>query len=360
MNVIKNISFKNTPYEYYDHPLLTADEEDRKLLDASLTNLQAFHNPKQYSGINWEDGTRMMEFPKFHRGEKYQLPVNEYSIIQYDSVNVKIHFGTVENYSCGEGKKVEIIGDAIGNYHLDKVYPLLNFEGRSWQHFCQDCLPILMFGLDFIKQNPDVDLLIYEPGSWSKETFLELMKYFNLDNRVVFIPYGAEIFLNIKTLYNFEAQPTVPVCWWNNWFYETANQYLNTSDKNTNVILVHRKNSRCIENFEEISNILKKYSKSNKLNYLVIDPSEYNASDLFEMFNNAHTVLSPNGGANFHMLFCNKNTKFIEIGFTDWSYILYNIASSIKFKYYVIPIKGHNHTLKFHISPEKIKTILNN
>jgi hypothetical protein len=359
MNIIKHISFEDTPYAYYDHPLLTADEEDRELLDTSLTNLQGFHDPSHYMGVFWETGTPMMKYPKFHRNEKYKLPVNDYYIKQYDSVNVKIHFGTIENHRCGEGSKVEVVGESQGEYHLNKVYPLLNFEGRSWQHFSQDCLPILMFGLDLLNQNPDIDLLVYEPDSWVRETFLELMKYFNLSNKVVFIPYGAEIFLNIETLYNFEATPLIPVCWWNNWFYEKANQMLSLSENNTNVILVHRKNSRRIENITEISDTLEKYSKLNNLNYQVIDPSEFKASELFELFSNAHTVLSPNGGANFHMLFCNKNTKFIEIGFTDWSYILYNIASAIKLKYYVLPVKGHNNTLQFYISPKKLETILN-
>ena len=85
MKIIKTISFKDTPYEYYQYPILTADEEDRNLLDTSMTNIQGFHKYGEYNGYNWKDGTTpMMFFPKFHRGEKYQLPINNYSIKQYN------------------------------------------------------------------------------------------------------------------------------------------------------------------------------------------------------------------------------------------------------------------------------------
>ena len=238
MNIVKAVSFKNTPYEYYQHPILTADEEDRNLLDTSMTNIQGFHRHGEYNGYNWGDGTPMMFFPKFHRGEKYQLPVNDYNIKQYDSIQIKIHFGTVENYRCGEGKRIEVLGNT-DQFDLEKIYPILNFEGRSWQHFMQDALPILMFGLDLLKQDPSIDILMYEPTSWIKDTFLEVMSYFNLDNKVVFVPYGVEIQLGVKTLYNFEADPTVPVCWWNNWFYEEAHKLFSQSEKNENVIIVY-------------------------------------------------------------------------------------------------------------------------
>jgi capsular polysaccharide biosynthesis protein len=358
MNIVKAVSFKNTPYEYYQHPILTADEEDRNLLDTSMTNIQGFHRHGEYNGHNWSDGVPMMWFPKFHRGEKYQLPVNDYYIKQYDSSQVKIHFSTVEGYRCGEGRKIEIIG-TTDQFDLEKVYSILNFEGRSWQHFMQDALPILMFGLDLLKKDPSIDILMYEPTSWIKDTFLEVMSYFNLDNKVVFVPYGAEIQLGVKTLYNFEADPTVPVCWWNSWFYEEANKLFSQSEKNENVIIIARQKSRYIENFDEISNILEQYALQNNLNFYKVDPGNLTPQELFSIFSKAHTVLCPNGGASFNMMFCNKNTKFIEVGFTEWSYVLYNLASGIKLKYYVIPIKGHNNTPSYHLQLNKIEKILN-
>jgi hypothetical protein len=359
MNVIKEVSFKNTPYEYYQHPILTADEEDRGLMDTALTNAQGFHRLEENSGQTWTDGTPMINYPKFHRNEKYQLPVNDYRIKQYDDVMVKIHYGTIEGYRCGEGRKVEVIGKANGEFTLDKVYSLLNFEGRSWQHFMQDALPILMFGLDTLRKDPSIDIMMYEPTSWLNGTFLEVMSYFNLDNKVVFIPYGQEIVLNVKTLYNFEADPTIPVCWWNNWFYEGANKIFNTSTENKNVIMIARSNSRFIENFDEIAQIVEEYATANNLNFYKVDPANLSPQDLFSIFNKAHTVLSPNGGASFNMMFCNPNTKFIEVGFTEWSYILYNMASAIKLKYYVLPIKGHNLTPSYYLSPDKVKKIIN-
>lgn len=358
-NTLKYKSFIGTDYEYYNHPILTCDEADRFILDKAQTTSFIFQDQKYYNGNHWEDGRPMIGYPKWHRGESYKLDVNEYFINEYDSVKIRIYDGSVENSIGHEGRKIEIVGEADGEYQLNKIYSLLNFEGKSWQHFTQDCLPMLIFAIDFLKENSDVDLLVYEPHTWKVETFFELMKYFNLDNKVVFIPHGFNYELNVKTLYNFDANSTVPTWWWNNWFYEEIKKYIPSSQLNNNVILVERPNFRSLKNSNEVSDILQEYARSNKLNFHRINPSDLEPDELFSIFSEAHTVVSPHGGANYNMIFCNANTKFVELCFTNCMYTLYNIASSIKCKYYIIPTEGHNNTQNFYLPIEKIKKIIN-
>ena len=358
-NIIKHLSFVDTNYEYYSHPILTCDEDDRILLDIAQTTSMIFHSSSQYNGKYWMDGRPMIQYPKWHRGESYKLDVNEYFIKQYDSVKIRVHDGSVEKSIGHEGRKIEIIGESDGEYDLNKVYSLLNFEGKSWQHFTQDCLPILIFAIDFLKENSDVDLLIYEPHTWKVETFFELMKYFNLDNKVVFIPHGFDYELNVKTLYNFDANPTIPTWWWNNWFYEEIKKFIPSSKINKNVILIERPNFRSLKNSNEIAEILEEYSIKNKLNFCRFNPSDLESEEVFNIFSEAHTDVSPHGGANYNMIFCNSNTKFIELCFTDCMYTLYNIACSIRCKYYIIPAEGHNNTQNFYLPIEKIKKIIN-
>lgn len=358
-NIIKHISFKDTQYEYYDHSIIVYDEEDSKFLDQAQTTSMIFHNIDKHNNNYWVDGRPMIKYPGFHKGKKYKLPINEYFIKQYNNIKIHLHSTTIENSIGGEGRKIEILEPTNSDFNLNKIYPLLNFEGKSWQHFTQDCLPILIFGLDLLKTNPDIDLLVYEPHTWSKDTFFELMKHFNLDNKVIFIPYGVDYQINIKTLYNFETESTIPTWWWNNWFYEEANKYFNTSKENTNVILIERPHSRAIQNINEIENLLKEYANLNNLDFYRIDPSNLKPQDLFSIFNKAHTIISPHGGANYNILFCNSNVKFIELCFTNCMYTLYNIASSIKCKYYIIPNDGHNNTQNFYVDINKIKQIIN-
>lgn len=358
-NIIKHISFKNTQYEYYNHPIITCDEDDSELLDQAQTTSMIFHNVNEYNNNYWEDGRPMIKYPKFHRGETYKLPINEYFIKQYNNVRIHLYSTTIENSIGGEGKKIEILEHISSNFDLDKVYPLLNFEGKSWQHFTQDCLPILIFGLDLLKSNPDIDLLIYEPHTWDKNTFFELMKYFNLDNNVIFIPHNVDYQINIKTLYNFETNSTIPTWWWNNWFYEEINKHLNISNKNKNVILIERSNSRVLKNIDEIAKTLKEYAMNNDLEFYRFNPSNLNPSELFYLFSEAHTIVSPHGGANYNIIFSNSNVKFIELCFINCMYTLYNLASSIRCKYYIIPFMGHNNTRDFYLHPEKLKKIIN-
>jgi hypothetical protein len=360
-NIIKEISFIGTEYEYYSHPILTANEEDSLLLDTAQTTSMIFHDKSEYNGVLWGDGRDMIMYPKFHRGEKYKLPINKYSILEYNNVSVKFYHSTLENSLGGEGNKIEILSkiENKDEYHLDKVYSLLNFEGKSWQHFVQDALPILIFGLDFLQENPDIDILIYEPHTWSKETFFELMSYFNIQNKIIFLPHQYEFILNVKTLYKFDSSSTIPVWWFNNWFYEKINKLLNIKDSECkNVILIERPNSRSIQNIDEISFILNEYASNNGLNYLRFNPSDLKPDELFKIFQNAHTIVSPHGGANYNLIFCNSNVKFIELCFIDCMYTLYNLASSIKCKYYIIPNRGHNNTQNLYLSPEKLKKII--
>lgn len=357
--VIKRKNFIGTGYEYYSHPILTVDEDDKLKLDNAQTTSMFFHRPEDYNGTKWSDGRPMLAYPRLHRNEKYTLPINDYFIKQYDNVKVHICYSTVEESIGGEGKKIEVIETVNNEFELDKVYPLLNYEGKSWQHFTQDCMPMLVFALDFLKQNPDIDLLVYEPHTWSQETFFELMSYFNLENQVIFIPYGFDFYVNVKTLYNFESESTIPTWWWNNWFYEEANRYFSTSKENTNVILIERPHSRAIQNMDEVEDLLKEYANANNLSFYKINPSNLEPRDLFSIFNKAHTIISPHGGANYNILFCNSNVKFVELCFTNCMYTLYNIASSIKCKYYIIPSDGHNNTQSFYVDINKIKQIIN-
>jgi hypothetical protein len=358
-NTIKHISFIGTEYEYYSYPILTADDTDKILLDVAQTTSMIFNRSSQYNGKYWMDGRPMIQYPKWHRGDKYKLDVNEYFIKEYNDVRIRIYDHSLEKSIGHEGRKIEVIGNSNGEYDLDRVYPLLNFEGKSWQHFTQDCLPILVFGIDFLKENPDVDLLVYEPHTWKYETFFELMKYFDLDNKVIFIPHGFDCEFNVKTLYNFDATPTMPTWWWNTWFYEQIHSILPTSDINKNVILVERPNLRSLKNSDEIAQILMEYAYENSLNFIRFNPSDLKPDELFKIFSEAHTVVSPHGGANYNMIFCNSNTKFIELCFTDCMYSLYNIAASIKCKYYIIPASGHNNTQHFYLPSQKLKKIIN-
>ena len=65
-NIIKHLSFVDTNYEYYSHPILTCDEDDRILLDIAQTTSMIFHSSSQYNGKYWMDGRPMIQYPKWH------------------------------------------------------------------------------------------------------------------------------------------------------------------------------------------------------------------------------------------------------------------------------------------------------
>ena len=145
-NIIKYIDFNNTKYNFYEYPIFTADEEDNLKLDSAHLTSMIFHNENDYDNTKYSDNRLMIRFPKFHRNEKYELPINQYFIKKYTNIEIVCLKSTVEESIGGEGKKIQILHNIKETQcNFDKIYPLLNFEGKSWQHFVQDCLPILIF-----------------------------------------------------------------------------------------------------------------------------------------------------------------------------------------------------------------------
>ena len=102
-------------------------------------------------------------------------------------------------------------------------------------------------------------------------------------------------------------------------------------------IFITRKNSesqhggvlkRCILNENEMSEkILSKYN----IEYIQLE--NYNTYDKIKLFMESETIISPNSSALSLILFCNKNTKTIEISNNHGSNHYKNIASHLELSY---------------------------
>ena len=88
---------------------------------------------------------------------------------------------------------------------------------------------------------------------------------------------------------------------------------------------------RKIKNFEKIKTLLDKY------NFITVNTEKIGLNKEIEYFNNAEIVISTLGGSNANMLFCKKNTHFVELVPSDYNHVCYwMIADFLKLKYHRI------------------------
>lgn len=338
--------------KYYSYPIKVYDENDSVFLDQSkTTGLISF-------------GKKQIEHPKFWRGEKIKLPQNEYTIRKYEDIKFKLR--AQELPYNDEGDRVELCADWYPHVHeLDKVFPLVNYGGGSWQHFVQDNLPILSFAREFLIQNPDVYILCCNTPKDIRDYFFDK---FDIKNPVIEYPFRyylnrVEYSAKCNELYNFESNVQTPVFWWNNFFYKNISDVLWKGEKESsksNLIYLKRNSnlSRRFNNELEVVDCLSKYAESNNLNLIVFESENYSIEERASIFRNAHTIVGPHGGANYHIIFSSKGTKFIEYTFIDKMYSLYNIASSLELDYYMVPNYGNNQTEYIDININKLLELL--
>jgi hypothetical protein len=350
MNIIKE-KILTEEEKYYSYPIKVSNSFDADFLDQSKTTGMIFFGKREFS------------YPKFWRNEKFKLPFNEFYIREYE----KVSFEVVSNHLAyfDEGDRIRFVSpdnDTIfseySELHFNKVFPALNFMGYLWQHFVQDVLPILYFGKEFLNENSDVVILLYE--GIPEDIVNYFLGAFKINNQVQYIPYSGKI-ISADHLYKFETNVQIPTYWWNNFFYEGIHKIVNENKNHSrkNLIYTKRLYRRTVLNEDEFKEVLKEYAHQNNLNFIEFESEHYDIEERVNIFNDAHTIVSPHGGANYHILFAPKGCKFIEYTFADSMYTLYNIASSIELDYYVVPGGGNNTTISFEVDLNKLKWILN-
>jgi hypothetical protein len=346
--------------KYYSYPIKVHSEKDALILDQAKTTGMIFF------------GKREINYPKFWRGEKFKLPQNEFTIRKYEDIKFRIKPELLPYFD--EGTRVELISDLYPHkYEFNKVFPLVNFCGTSWQHFSQDLLPILSFARDFLIENPDVIILTYPiVYPYIRDYFF---KKFNIKNKVLSIPASfdsnrtldfiaeLEFYAKCNELYNFESNIQVPTEWWNSFFYRDISNLLHKDEvpsTRNNVVYLRRGKElyRTIYNDEEVIETLSNYSKKNNLNFIIFEHQNYTIEQQAEIIRNAHTIVASHGGNSCNVIFAPKGAKFIEYTYIDTLYSMYNMASSLELDYYMVPNRGDLTTLGIYVDIKKLIDIL--
>jgi hypothetical protein len=233
-----------------------------------------------------------------------------------------------------------------------------NFGGaNSFQHFMQDCLPVINASRDLFIQNPEIAILLPEPVKSFGSRDL-ILKWLGINNKVINTNFEK---ISVYTLYfwrfkPFAAKYSLP----NNWYKNLFNQ-LNFSKINLPadklVLITRNEKSRNFSNIEEITNELKLLSKHLNLDLIVIDSSRADVSYYKNTLGRAKIIIAMHGGASYNLVFAHEDCLFFEFLPMQNTNSTINFVSGLGIRYIPVPINFSLLENNIRIDPQKIKQI---
>jgi len=188
-----------------------------------------------------------------------------------------------------------------------------NFSGANlFQHFVQDCLPILAASKKFLGQNPHIPILLpkFLGDSKIREHYIEAL---GIRNEVIETNFTK---ISIRNLFywNFEPRPLKYIL--PDSFYKILQNemsYLYKGRKSEKLVLVTRKEKfRNFANEQDVIKTCKFIAQKLKLDLVVIDSSTANFKDWKTQIPAAKIIIGMHGGALFNLIFAKPGTQLFE------------------------------------------------
>ena len=199
-------------------------------------------------------------------------------------------------------------------YNLEKAISFNVGGANSFQHFMQDCLPIIVKSKKFLLENPDVQMLLPKTNTnfTSREYILNLV---GIKNQIIetddvtslkirflyfwnFIPYNSKY--NLPPIFYTELKKEL--------FKKSA-----TAKKRTIVLLVRSEKMRKFKNKEEIIKCLKELANLHNLDLIIADTSLETIESISDKIKQAFVIVGVHGGNTYNVIFCPEDCTVIEI-----------------------------------------------
>lgn len=247
----------------------------------------------------------------------------------------KLYFGGLPNFitsaSLVKIDNVEIFPNKyLGNYRQKYTFYLKSNErnehdleslitfniggAQSFQHFMQDCLPIIAQTKSFLLDNLDVPILLPEPDKNFKNRNY-LFEKLKITNTII----GSNSIqsLRVKKVYfwnflPFNAQYSLPPK-----FYKTLRSELTSgstlSKKRTILLFTRREKTRNLKNQSQVIELLKTIAHRYNLSIEVLNTSEASIELITQAVKQARVIVGIHGGSMYNAIFCSNDCTVIEI-----------------------------------------------
>ena len=242
---------------------------------------------------------------------------------------------------------------------IDKLFTFEIGMAESFQHFIQDCAPIINMSRNLLNSDKTIKIVLpKEANNWnSRGFFLERMQ---IQNEIIELKKNQTYYINELFVWNFKpynAKFIFPKSWYSN-FYSAVN----TTDKNLSlkrsiVILARDEISRNFKNSEQIFNFFQELALELELEFKVLIPGKTSITELESELSNAKFIISPVSGGNLNLVFAPKDCVLFELvplGSTD---SLIHFITGIGLRYIPIPINYKKSDLYFNVESNELNII---
>lgn len=235
-----------------------------------------------------------------------------------------------------------------------------NLSGtNTFQHFIQDCYPILAASKVFLNRNSNIPIFM-PPFEGDLNTRLELIRDLDINNEI--IETSARV-ISIRKLYYWEFKPFPAKYSLPHNFYRILRDELsliNNCKNNDKLILITRKEMyRSFENESEIINKCSHIAKLLNLSLIVINSKNASLQDWKNYISEARIIIGMHGGALFNLVYAKPNTLLFEFVPTKGTDSVVNTLTMLGIKVIPVPIEFlKNQTEPINISMETFDEIL--
>jgi len=245
----------------------------------------------------------------------------------------------------------------LPKYEIEKAFSF-NLGGIEYfQHFVQDCLPIIAASTEFLRENPDVSILFpkFSTKFLDWKHFLDLLEITNMT-----IETGNKpIRINQLYFWSFEPYPAkydLPAEWYSN-VYSKLKPTTATNLAESIVLITREEKQRNFDNPEEIASYLKKLAQNLGMKFDLINSKTASLFEYKAKLERARVVVAIHGGASYNLIFANPDCIFFEFIPTHNSNSAINLFSNTPINYVPVPIQSRFEDRFINVSIEKLEDI---
>lgn len=208
----------------------------------------------------------------------------------------------------------------------------------SFQHFVQDCLPIILMSKDFLNLRPNVVLLLPK-ANLNFSTQSELIRKIGITNEIIETDKKS---ISVKNLYFWDFKPFnakyVLQAGLESALFETIRKGITSNLQDKIILIIRKETTRNFANLELITHSMNKLAIELDLKFEIIDSSEAKLMDYEKLLPKAKIIVSMHGGANYNLLFAPRNSLFFEFVPINETNSLINFFKYSEITYIPVPI----------------------
>jgi len=253
------------------------------------------------------------------------------------------------------------VNQTVKDPDIDKAILMDVSGGESFQHFIQDCLPLISLIQQFPEIPDDAPLIIRRPAPefLSFETYL---KKLNINNPIIFTDEYSS--LQIKELYLLQFEPfnatySIPPLLYQFMYEKFQSNSSPQREGNRIAIVIDRRET--IRNFDNLSLLYKSlnhWCKEHSLILKLINIKELTLEEIQNAFSQAKFVFAIHGGGNYNMIWAPKDCTLIEFVPTEATDSLFHLVLSFGQTYLPYALPHNKGDAYFKVSASDLESIL--